>query len=191
LEFTTHRAIYSRNDIVLIDDALSAVDSKVGATIMDKCINGLLASKCVIFVSHQTQYLRKADVILIMDNGTISERGSFTELESKGLLKSADPVVESVDEVSNLLSTVFEDTRNDSILPVKVDTQKTGGYGTFQPPLEAQENAEPKGLGVAGLGLLWKHVRAGNGIFGVIFVLFLFVLAQVLLNGADIFLQLW
>ncbi len=36
------RAVYSQSDIYLLDDPLSAVDSKVAKILHDKCIRGLL-----------------------------------------------------------------------------------------------------------------------------------------------------
>lgn len=46
------RAVYSKSDIYLLDDPLSAVDSHVGKHIFDKVIgpNGLLKSKVIFLI---------------------------------------------------------------------------------------------------------------------------------------------
>lgn len=70
------RAVYSRADIYLLDDPLSAVDAKVGRSLFDDCINGILADKARILITHQVQYLRAADKIAVLDaNGTIMAEG--------------------------------------------------------------------------------------------------------------------
>ncbi|KAF1817894.1 P-loop containing nucleoside triphosphate hydrolase protein [Dissoconium aciculare CBS 342.82] len=74
------RAVYSRRDIVLMDDPLSAVDAHIGRTIMDKAICGLLQHKCRILVTHQLQFLNRADRIIWMVAGRIHRMGSFEEL---------------------------------------------------------------------------------------------------------------
>ena len=48
------RAVYSNRDIYLLDDPLSAVDTKVAKHIFSQCIKETLADKTVIFVSHAT-----------------------------------------------------------------------------------------------------------------------------------------
>ena len=48
------RAVYRDADIYLLDDPLSAVDSKVGKHIYEKTIKGLLKNK-VIFILFQSE----------------------------------------------------------------------------------------------------------------------------------------
>lgn len=48
------RAVYSDRDIYLLDDPLSAVDSKVAKHIFNQCILGALSNKTVILVTHAT-----------------------------------------------------------------------------------------------------------------------------------------
>lgn len=81
------RAVYSDADIYLLDDPLSAVDSHVGKHIFEKVIgpNGLLKNKTRILVTHGLTYLPQADVVYVMKDGVIAEKGSFQELiDSKG-----------------------------------------------------------------------------------------------------------
>ncbi|XP_064086924.1 ATP-binding cassette sub-family C member 5-like isoform X2 [Macrobrachium nipponense] len=79
------RAVYSDRDIYLLDDPLSAVDTKVAKHIFGECIKGSLASKTVIFVTHATHFLEQCDEIVVMQTGKIAERGTHSELmERKG-----------------------------------------------------------------------------------------------------------
>ena len=64
-------------DVYLLDDPLSAVDAHVGQHLMSTCVCGLLGSKTRVLVTHQLQYLPSADLILVMNNGRIEEKGSY------------------------------------------------------------------------------------------------------------------
>jgi len=72
------RAAYSDSDIVLLDDPLSAVDSHVGKSILENCLlSGPLAKRTRILVTHALHVLDKTDYIYVMDNGVITEQGTY------------------------------------------------------------------------------------------------------------------
>uniref|UniRef100_A0A674MHW2 Cystic fibrosis transmembrane conductance regulator n=1 Tax=Takifugu rubripes TaxID=31033 RepID=A0A674MHW2_TAKRU len=60
------RAVYRDADIYLLDDPLSAVDAEVGRHLFEECICGVLKNKRRILVTHQLQYLKAADQILVL-----------------------------------------------------------------------------------------------------------------------------
>ncbi|CAG2177906.1 unnamed protein product, partial [Oppiella nova] len=62
-------ALYSDEDIYLLDDPLSAVDSEVANHIFDKCICDYLKTKTVVLVTHQIQFIQKATKILVLKEG--------------------------------------------------------------------------------------------------------------------------
>jgi len=74
------RSVYSDAEIYLLDDPLSAVDAHVGKALFNECINGVLRGKTRILVTHQLQYLKKCDLIVIMDKGKIEKIGSYNDL---------------------------------------------------------------------------------------------------------------
>ena len=74
------RAVYSKADIVLLDDPLSAVDAEVANYIFQQCIKEQLAGQTVILATHQVQFLAQADKILVLDSGSISFYGSYEQL---------------------------------------------------------------------------------------------------------------
>ena len=61
------RALYIDADIYLLDDPLSAVDAHVGRHLFDLAINSFLHDKIRILVTHQLQYLKIVDQILIIE----------------------------------------------------------------------------------------------------------------------------
>ncbi|XP_076803641.1 ATP-binding cassette sub-family C member 5-like [Clavelina lepadiformis] len=74
------RAVYSEREIVLLDDPLSAVDAHVGKHIFFECIKNILANRTVIFVTHQLQYLKDCDEVVMLKEGRITEYGQHNEL---------------------------------------------------------------------------------------------------------------
>lgn len=79
------RAVYKIADIYLLDDPLSAVDTQVGKHLFDECINKYLKDKVVILVTHQLQYLKHVNQIVILDEGKILVKGSYDYLQESGL----------------------------------------------------------------------------------------------------------
>ncbi|KAJ3318494.1 hypothetical protein HDV06_000427 [Boothiomyces sp. JEL0866] len=79
------RAVYSRADIYLFDDALSAVDAHVGKHIFDHVLgkNGLLKDKARLFVTHGIHYLRHTDQVMMLHEGKVVESGSFKQLKQQ------------------------------------------------------------------------------------------------------------
>ncbi|GFN96896.1 multidrug resistance-associated protein 1 [Plakobranchus ocellatus] len=76
------RAVYSQQDIYLLDDPLSAVDSHVGKSIFENVIGprGLLKRKTRILVTHGLQWLPQVDYIYIIEDGKIKEAGTFNSV---------------------------------------------------------------------------------------------------------------
>ena len=76
------RAVYSNQDIYLLDDPLSAVDAHVSRHLFEKVIgpNGLLRHKTRILVTHRASVLTNVDQIFVLKDGAISEMGTFEEL---------------------------------------------------------------------------------------------------------------
>lgn len=80
------RALYSRSDIYLLDDPLSAVDSKVARHLFENAIRSdLLKDKIVILVTHHISFAKESDRILVFDEGKIVADGKFEQLKSKNI----------------------------------------------------------------------------------------------------------
>ncbi|KZO98300.1 multidrug resistance-associated ABC transporter [Calocera viscosa TUFC12733] len=79
------RATYSDADIVLLDDPLSAVDAHVANHILENCLlRGPLADKTRILVTHALYVLPHVDYILVVDEGKVTESGTYEELLRNG-----------------------------------------------------------------------------------------------------------
>ena len=79
------RALYTDSDCYLLDDPLSAVDASVAKHIFERCIKEYLKEKCVILVTHQLQFIKQADQILVLKDGSCLASGSYLELLARGI----------------------------------------------------------------------------------------------------------
>lgn len=73
------RALARRPRIVLLDDALSAVDTHTEAAILDG-LRGALTGRTAIIASHRISAVRDADHIVVLDDGAIVEQGHHDDL---------------------------------------------------------------------------------------------------------------
>ncbi|KAJ2681971.1 hypothetical protein IWW39_006179, partial [Coemansia spiralis] len=85
------RAVYSRADIYILDDPLSAVDAHVARHLFDQVLGpvGLLKSCCRIHATNAIQYIGKCNSVLMLQDGRIAEYGTVNDLlEKRGLVHS-------------------------------------------------------------------------------------------------------
>jgi ATP-binding cassette subfamily C (CFTR/MRP) protein 2 len=59
------RAVYQNCDIYLLDDIFSALDAHTGSKIFQECVIEALIGKTVILVTHQIEFLHRANLILV------------------------------------------------------------------------------------------------------------------------------
>uniref|UniRef100_A0ACD5X845 Uncharacterized protein n=1 Tax=Avena sativa TaxID=4498 RepID=A0ACD5X845_AVESA len=74
------RALYSDSDVYFLDDPFSAVDAHTSAHLFKECLLRLMSSKTVIFVTHQLEFLRDSDLVLVMKDGRIVQSGKYDDL---------------------------------------------------------------------------------------------------------------
>ncbi len=73
------RALLKKGNIMLLDDSLSAVDSKTENTII-KNFNNLLKNKTTIIITHRIFTSYQFDRIVFLEDGEIAEQGTHNEL---------------------------------------------------------------------------------------------------------------
>jgi ATP-binding cassette subfamily B protein len=73
------RAIAVDPRILVLDDALSAVDTYTEEEILSR-LRGVMRERTSVIVSHRISTVRDADVIFVLDEGRIAERGTHDEL---------------------------------------------------------------------------------------------------------------
>ncbi len=73
------RALLLEPEILILDDSLSAVDAKTEKTILQG-LKETRAHKTTLISSHRLSAIEHADLIIVLHNGKITERGSHVEL---------------------------------------------------------------------------------------------------------------
>jgi tetraacyldisaccharide 4'-kinase len=82
------RAFYKDAPIIILDEATSALDSE-SEKIVQSAIDKLIREKTTIVIAHRLSTIENADNIFVIDNGSVVEAGTHSELiELNGLYKS-------------------------------------------------------------------------------------------------------
>ena len=107
------RALARKPSIVLLDDALSAVDTHTEAEILHS-LRDALAGRTAMIASHRISAIRDATWIIVLDEGHIVEQGTHAELIAAGgryfTLLSRQQLEESIEADDELAGVVAEDT---------------------------------------------------------------------------------
>jgi ATP-binding cassette subfamily B protein len=107
------RALARRPSIVLLDDALSAVDTHTEAEILHS-LRDALAGRTALIASHRISAIRDATWIIVLDEGHIVEQGTHAELIAAGgrywTLLNRQQLEESIEADDELADVISEGT---------------------------------------------------------------------------------
>ena len=80
---TIARAVISNPKILILDEATSSVDTRLEALIQ-KAMDKVMEGRTSFVIAHRLSTIRDADLILVMDKGSIIEQGNHQTLLAKG-----------------------------------------------------------------------------------------------------------
>ncbi|XP_078359498.1 ATP-binding cassette sub-family C member 4-like [Oculina patagonica] len=169
------RAIYSDADVYLLDDPLSAVDAKVGAHIVERCLRGLLGEKLVVLVTHRLRYLQATDRIMVMNNGCIEKETSYTESVTAKDHDNENVREETSDDGSDYCEDVAASENQDT------KEAEKGTKGT----------KEDRQYGGVSWRTYWKYLRAGNSVAFLVLLAFAVVLPEAFNAISNVWLSHW
>jgi len=76
------RALLKNAPILILDEATSALDSESEA-LVQSALQNLMTGRTVVVIAHRLSTVRRADRIVVLENGTIADIGSHDELMQK------------------------------------------------------------------------------------------------------------
>uniref|UniRef100_A0A384C6X0 ATP-binding cassette sub-family C member 10 n=2 Tax=Ursus maritimus TaxID=29073 RepID=A0A384C6X0_URSMA len=172
------RAVYQEKELYLLDDPLAAVDAEVASHLLHRCLLGVLSRTTRLLCTHRTEYLEKADVVLLMEAGRLVRAGPPSEIL---------PLVQAVPKAW------AEDGQEADSATVR----SVGNLEKTKEGLEAEENAcgrllqeESKKEGAVALHVYRAYWRAvGRGL--ALAILLSLLLMQATRNAADWWLSHW
>jgi ATP-binding cassette subfamily C (CFTR/MRP) protein 4 len=179
------RAFYCDSDIILLDDPLSAVDSKVGRLLFYSAIQdlGLKRGKCVVLVTHQHQFIGDSRCVM-MRGGNIACVGTYRQCvaASNGRLTLTAQNTISQDDLTALDRDSPQDS--EAAIPTKeavISSEKctdTEQY-TKATDLSKDDHKEASQVGDVKLDTFLNYLRAmPGGLWTGFFMLILFVATQ-------------
>ena len=149
------RALYSDCDIYLLDDPLSSVDALVGNHIFENYICNALRDRLCIFVTHQPCYMKHADHVVVMSEGSISCQGSYEEIVN---MKKIIPGLEKI--------FVDEDNFHNSATRDLLRQEKCEFESSEETSLTIPK--EDRNFGVVSYRTYWRYFRAGLPVYMMI-----------------------
>jgi ATP-binding cassette subfamily B multidrug efflux pump len=77
------RALAVMPDILVLDDALSSVDTETEAAILDRLRSEMKDLTCIV-IAHRISTVKRANLIIVLDGGAVVEQGTHEELIALG-----------------------------------------------------------------------------------------------------------
>lgn len=171
------RCVYKDADIYLLDDPLSAVDINVGKQLYEGCIKKFLSNKVCLLITHQLQYLKNADAIIIVKEGNIVGKGSYEELQNSGL------------DFANMLKEfdLEEEKKFEKVVSRQCSEANETGDGKNAP----EETKETMESGSISARLYVNYMRSGGNYFIIFLVTALSIGAFGTASFGDYFISEW
>lgn len=93
------RAILKNSSIILLDEPTSSLDAKTENNIMN-LIFDIFKDKTILIIAHRLQSITNADKILVIDNGTVVEEGSYENLANNNSIFNSFLNISEVEKIS-------------------------------------------------------------------------------------------
>ncbi|XP_042835275.1 ATP-binding cassette sub-family C member 4 isoform X5 [Panthera tigris] len=192
------RAVYQDADVYLLDDPLSAVDAEVGKHLFELCICQTLHEKITVLVTHQLQYLKAASQILILKDGKMVQKGTYTEFLKSGvdfgsLLKKENEEADQSPAPGSpaLKNRSFSESSLWSQQSSRPSLKDGRPEGQNTENLQVTVSEERRSEGKVGLKAYKSYLTAGAHWVIIIFLILLNIAAQVAYVLQDWWLSYW
>ena len=110
------RALLMNPRILILDDSTSSVDTQT-EKLIQAARDALMEGRTTFVIAHRLSTVRRADMILVMDQGQIVERGTHSELLARGGLYKEIYDLQLIDHAK--FAEEMEDLQEENIMQVK------------------------------------------------------------------------
>ncbi|KAM3143255.1 hypothetical protein pb186bvf_004587 [Paramecium bursaria] len=190
------RALYQDCDIYLFDDLISAVDIHVGKFIIQECLNKFLKNKTRILVTHQINFCKDSDIIYLMEDGKITERGSYDEMKQsprfqqindKFNIQDDDKTPSPIKRKISRLNTIQRQIQS----PSESTNDSTTNSIVISDDVDKLMLAEDRAKGTINKEILKEYFRYNGGVSSFIYVAFIMVVWIGCYLGSSLWIADW
>ncbi|GBF87685.1 hypothetical protein Rsub_00396 [Raphidocelis subcapitata] len=172
------RAAYCGGDLILLDNALSAVDHHTAQHIFEHAVRGIFRDKATILVTHQVEFLPQCDKVAIMDGGSVLYFGPWCP-DAATLLSKYLPA-------SHLLAAAGNAEQPSE----KKKPAAKGPDSKSKASSNQQSSAKTHSASLPLRAAMWEYACEARWII-FIFSVFFFLSAQCSRQLADYFIRWW
>ena len=162
------RALYSEAELYLLDDPISALDAKIGRKVFNRAIKDFLKDKCVLFITHQIQYLKEVDYIFLIDKGRIIKEGDF-EFFKIHLSNYFDENHEEEEQILDPMSLVSIPSKKEEVKITEIQSKEKGKL------FDLEENEEIE----VNLKTYRRYISYAKNPLYLIALVFLYIICEV------------
>lgn len=134
-------------------------------------------------MTHQLQYLQLADQIVVMNNGSIEQKGTFNQLQALGL------------DFMKLLKTIDTEgkkiqTRQSEIIRQQSSIDDAKSDGDISNDASAEMH-EARAKGGMSRGVFLAYFKASQKPIMITLMMLIFIITQIISGGSDYFIAFW
>ena len=197
------RAVYRHADIYLLDDPLSAVDARVAKHLFEKCIQKYLGGTTRILVTHQLQFVKQADTIVVLDRGSVTMQGSYQQLSNsnKNFTEMIDDIQTTTEakkqsviiDSSSKRPSIDKGVGRSILARASVTSMASSVVSYDYDGNEGSPDSEAEIIASGRIpGKVYKeYFRSGGNHFTLTMLVLAFIVSQAVTSGTDYWMSYW
>lgn len=192
------RALYSHAQFLLLDDCLSALDSRTGRHILFQAIKGpLMEGRTCILATHHTQLvLPHCDYAVFLENGNVKQQGNASEIVRLGIAGASGLDGKADDEsrrpsLAHQVEMATSAMLHSEISEADESNDWTEGENEASQFKAGSAYHEDKSTGAVSLSVINTYLKSMGHWWFWVLVFFAFALQQITSLGTNLWIKVW